>query len=423
MEARVRNEMAGFLKRLEEAHAAVLGDLAAQFTEEQRRAVEAAFLQVIDEVISLVKKGKDVHERFVQNLVLNSIDAIVGVDNNEKIFFWNRGAELTFGYAAEEVIGRVFGEFLPERLRDEGEMARLREETFRVGYVRAYRTERLTKEGRTVQVSLSRTLVRDQDGTPLGYVAVIRDITRMLELQMEVEQAERLALVGRLAAGIAHEVGSPLNVILGTAQMMQQGKSASDPDAEELQTIINQIGRINRLIQQLLNYARPERIRFEELSLAEQMRGATAFLRGRFEGLAIDLRVEIEPDLPLLRGDRDQIQQVLINLLMNACDAFPADRNGRENRIVLRARKRIGAAAEGSVLRLEVEDNGAGIPAEHIPSLFEPFFTTKEVGRGTGLGLAVSRRIVEEHGGRIGVQSRVGEGTLFTIDFPIIPSA
>src|SRR5574338_238342 len=218
--------------------------------------------------------------------------------------------------------------------------------------------------------------------------------------------AEQLASIGTLVAGLAHEVGTPMGVIQGHAKLLES-KVTDEQARWRLHTIQEQIARISKLIQSLLNMARPSRSAGTPVALAPLLDNTLAFLREKFARREIRVVRELE-DVPSVRGDAERLQQLFLNLFMNAADAMP---DGGELRVVLRA-------APGGV-EVEVADTGTGIAAADVERVFDPFYTTKPAGHGNGLGLSVVRSIVGDHGGDIEVQSEVGVGTTFTVLLPL----
>jgi len=237
------------------------------------------------------------------------------------------------------------------------------------------------------------------------------------ELERQVQQAEKLASLGQLAAGIAHEIGTPLNIISGNAEyvLMHLGKTSSR--RTELRGIIRETERIAAMIRRLLDFARPKPLRVEPLDVNELVADTAAVLARQAEKAGVELRLDIDERLPLLPADRGQLEQVFVNLGLNATQAMPD--GGTLTVTTRRSRRRTSSGAREPVLAIAFKDTGEGIALKHRPLIFEPFFTTKGAGEGTGLGLAVSERIVEDHGGHIRVSSRPGHGATFTVRLPL----
>jgi two-component system sensor histidine kinase AtoS len=362
-----------------------------------------------------------VHERVFQSIISNAIDGIIGSDDNNMIFFWNKGAENIFGYAKEEVLGKPFTILLPPVLREKGEVEYLLRETVEKGYVRDFLTERVRKDGRKILVNLSRTLIRDEQGAPLGTVAIVRDITAMKELEKQVQQSEKLALVGQIAAGIAHEIGTPLSVISGNAEYMLMDMKESDQFYEEMQTILSQTERITKLIRQLLEFARPRRLIFEDLDVNAEVKQILDLVRHQCDKNKIALRTNFTEPLPAIHGDKNQLQQVFLNIVMNAIQAMESNGIDRLRELTIQTAHstEAGNKQQTEEVSITFSDTGCGIPEEFVDKVFDPFFTTKDIGKGTGLGLAVSQRIIDEHKGTITVASEEDRGTTFTLRLPL----
>jgi signal transduction histidine kinase len=235
----------------------------------------------------------------------------------------------------------------------------------------------------------------------------------------QLRHADRLATVGKLASGIAHELGTPLNVITGRAMMIRPGDSSAEEIAENARIVVEQSERMTKIIRQLLDFARPRRPEKAPADLAAIARSTIHFLTPLAEKRRVELAL-LEPGAPPTASvDAGQIQQVLANLVMNGIDAMPAGGPLAISIAAVRARPPEGRGApEGRYFRIDVRDAGAGIAADVQQHLFEPFYTTKAPGEGTGLGLSVSHGIVREHGGWIAVDTAVGHGTCFSIFLP-----
>ena len=258
--------------------------------------------------------------------------------------------------------------------------------------------------------AMSSTLEQKQQEVT-SHVAALEQVNRDLQqAREEAIRSEKMASVGLLAAGTAHEIGTPLASVMGYAEILAQELEHNPAHADYLARIMDSCGRIDRIVKGLLEYARPKQTVHEPVDLSLLMQATVELLQhqGFFKG--IKLTMTTEPASSLASLDPHQLQQVLINLLINASDAMP---QGGEIKLALKQ------GADKKILLLEVWDTGTGIAPEHLGKLFDPFFTTKSPGKGTGLGLAISARIIESFGGRITVQSRVGLGSRFTIHVPV----
>jgi two-component system NtrC family sensor kinase len=242
--------------------------------------------------------------------------------------------------------------------------------------------------------------------------AVLKREERLVQLtQAQLHQSEKLASIGRLAAGIAHEINNPLTGILTFAHLLREKPHLTEEDLADLDIICKETARVRDIVRGLLDFARESPSTRAMVDLNQLVQETVRLLRTQkvVRGLSIELR--LDPDLPSLQADPNKLKQVLLNLCLNGCEAMAGAG-------VLT----VETAAVGDHLELTVRDTGCGIPAENKDKLFDPFFTTKPVGQGTGLGLAVSYGIVQSHGGRIRVESRVGEGSAFTVELPLTPA-
>ncbi len=230
----------------------------------------------------------------------------------------------------------------------------------------------------------------------------------------QLRHAERLNVVGKLAAGVAHELGTPLNLVLGNAELIAEEADAPEPVRARARTIVDQVGRMTRIIRQLLTFARKRGTATESADLAACVREGTALLVPMARKQELELVTEIADGPVMVRGSGVELAQVLNNLVINAIQATPS---GGEVRVACAVRP--GDARHPPTAAMTVSDTGTGIAAENVTRIFDPFFTTKEVGVGTGLGLSVTYGIVEDFGGRIEVDSRLGEGTRFTVTLPL----
>jgi len=272
---------------------------------------------------------------------------------------------------------------------------------------RIYRHALVNRLGDRLVVNLALSPIA-ADGGDGSRVATFDDITARVKLEEQVLQQERLASLGLLAAGVAHEVNTPLTGISSYAQILLEDMAPDDPRRETLLKIEEQTRRVSSIANSLLNLARPERSPFESLLLNDAVREVLKLFEPQIRDKHVALHAELAGDLPEVRGHRGKLQQVLLNLLSNARDAVEGG-----GRITVRT-----AHAADRVL-LEVVDDGVGIAEEDLRRIFDPFFTTKGRGKGTGLGLSISYGIVREHDGVMQVESVPGEFTRFRVELPV----
>jgi signal transduction histidine kinase len=232
--------------------------------------------------------------------------------------------------------------------------------------------------------------------------------TALKQAQAALIQSEKMAAFGQLGAGFAHEIKNPLAGILGLVQIHLRHAEPGTPMHQGLQTMEKETKRCKAIIDNLLKFARQEKVALEPTDIAKVVEDSAAIMRHQLGIHQVELAVEIEPSLPPVMANGNQLQQVLMNLILNAQQAMK-----KEGKVTLSARR------HAHRLRLEVKDTGPGIPKELQLRIFEPFFTTKPAGEGTGLGLSVTFGIVKDHGGEISVSSEPGQGTTFVIDLPL----
>jgi PAS domain S-box-containing protein len=359
-------------------------------------------------IVRLMREGKSAHEKFFSDIILNSIDAIIGFDNNFKIFLWNKGAERMFGYTKEETMGGDFELLIPDYLIARGEKAFLINEVKEKGFLANYETERLTKNGEIKNVSISRFEIYDENDNSIGSVGILRDITAVKRLQQELRERENLALIGEVVSSIAHSLSNPLNIISGNADFLLLNRKEKDQDYEELKTIVDETTRITKSIRHLLNFSRPITVVKKNTNinnLVNEIINKSKFIIGNKD---INIKKALVKDMPDIKCDPAQIEEVLTNLVTNAVQA-----------IHKKGEIRIKTSVDDSKLYIEVTDDGPGIPKENLEKIFQPFYSSKEYGKGTGLGLSIAKREIMEHGGEIKVDSTVGKGTTFLISLPV----
>jgi PAS domain S-box-containing protein len=346
--------------------------------------------------------------RFMANILQDSADAIMTLDPHDVITSWNRGAETIFGYSAAEMIGKSVSILLPTELREAQELKQIAEKVRTHGAIRSYQTERITKDGRRIQVIFTRTAIRDEHGHMVGASAVLKDVTSYRNMEHQLANAEHLATLGELSAGLAHEIKNPLAGIKGAIEVIRDSVPASDIHREILGDVLHEVNRIDKIVRDLLNYAKPKPPSHTDIHLADMAQRIVAMVQ-KSANDALSIQLHRPALMPGFTGDETQLEQVLLNILLNAQKAMPAG-----GHIDVRLSH---DPAEG-VVRLEVEDDGPGIPDEVRKRLFQPFFTTRT--DGTGLGLATCLKNVQYHGGAIEVQSEVGRGAKFIVTLPLV---
>lgn len=260
-------------------------------------------------------------------------------------------------------------------------------------------------DGITIDVEVSATRFTDEEGPAI--LLMLRDISERKRLQEQLRRTERVAELGTLASGMAHEIGTPMNVILGRAEYLMD-RVKEEPIKKGLQTIISQVERITKVMNQLLSFARRKAPERSVLDLRDVIENGMEMFQERLSRNQIAVEMALDDSCPPVLADADQMSQVLINLIMNAVHAMPDG-----------GTLSVGLAPEMDMVKLTVADTGHGIPSDVVKKVFEPFFTTKEFGKGTGLGLTVVKGIIEEHQGSIAIESEEGKGTTFKVLLPL----
>ncbi len=326
------------------------------------------------------------------------------VNRGDRILFANDQAIKLFGAVkAEEILGKSpLDLFHPDYHRVIQE--RIHELVEGRPQVPMFEEKVLTLGGKPVDVEVSAARFVDEEGPAI--LVMLRDIGERKRLQEQLRKTERIAELGTVASGMAHEIGTPMNVILGRAEYLMD-RVTDESIKKGLQTIVTQVERITRVMNQLLSFARRKTPERGALDLKQVVEDSLEMFHERLVRSRIQVELSLADPCPMVLADADQMSQVMINLVMNAVHAMP---EGGTLRVTL--------APEPQMVRLTVADTGHGIPREVIKKIFDPFFTTKEFGKGTGLGLTVVKGIIEEHQGSIAVESQEGAGTTFTILLP-----
>jgi len=340
-------------------------------------------------------------------VVESSPNGLLMVDEQGAICMVNRQIDQLFGYERDELIGQPVEMLVPQRMRSHhvGDRAEFIAHSESRAMGRGRDLFGVRKDGTEFPLEIGLNPIQTPDG--MRVLASVVDITERKHIQKQLRQAERLAELGTLASGMAHEIGTPMNVILGRAEYLIQ-RTADEGTKKGLTTIVTQVERITKVMNQLLAFARRRTPERRAVDLGEIVDDSLEMFQERIAHSCITVEKTIEADMPPVHADRDQLIQVLINLVVNSLHAMPEG-----------GRLRLSLDRENNHVRLGVSDTGHGMPEEIRSKIFDPFFTTKDFGKGTGLGLTVVKGIVEEHGGTIAVESIVGQGTTFWIRLPL----
>jgi PAS domain S-box-containing protein len=360
------------------------------------------------------RRARDTLDAIIQASPL----AIVDLDLNGNVRSWNRAAEAIFGWRSEEVIGNP----LPTIPKDaQADFLGLLENASHGQSLTGVERPRLRKDGTFIETRLWTAPLRDKDGNIAGKIAILADFTEHKRLEEQFIQAQKMEAIGRLAGGVAHDFNNLITVISGYGQMLLDGVQHDPSLSESAQEVLKAANRSAALAGQLLAFSRRQVIQPTILDPNELLRNFEKMLR-RVIGEDVELKTVFAHDIGMVKADRGQIEQVIMNLAVNARDAMP----GGGKLTIETANVQLddyyawthAGLRAGQYVMLAVSDSGHGMDAETRRHLFEPFFTTKERGRGTGLGLSTVYGIVKQHGGDVWVYSEPGRGTIFKLYFP-----
>ena len=329
---------------------------------------------------------------FSENIIESINVGVVVEDVEGRIVGWNRALESLTGRSRLETLGHQTEEVIPAHF-----LRRLHEN--RHLYKQAWNN---------LIVNFSATSLVDKAGTTRGMLIIVDNITDRIRLEGQLIQNEKLTSIGLLAAGVAHEVNTPLAVISSYSQMLRKEISSEDPRYKLLEKITKQTFRASEIVNNLLHFSRTNATEFADVDVHQVIADTLSLLDHQFKTARVRIDRELRAEYPVVFANAGKLQQVFLNLFVNARDAMP---EGGELRIL--------TDTVDSKIEIIVQDTGVGISSENIQKIYDPFFTTKAAGKGTGLGLSVSYGIVQEHGGNISVDSKPGIGTSFKLELPL----
>jgi PAS domain S-box-containing protein len=335
-----------------------------------------------------------------QSILAGIPSAVVVVDLDGIIGTFNPAAEALWETACEDAIGRHFSDVLGDH------------SDLLAGVLRGRRaSDDSRREGVGAEariITSTAALVHDSSGRPIGAVQVDRDITRVCNLETRLNHHEKLADLGKMAAGLVHEIRKPLNGIKGFASLLERRVETDDAEHRYLGNIMHATDRLNGMLGRLLDFARPDGLHPSPCDLEGEMEVVADFLRAEEAAASADILVEVPREASHAMADADKVKQVLLNLGKNALEALEGPGS-----VTLRSRR---CGEDGRTVRVEVADTGTGIAHEDIPRLTEPFFSAKQ--GGTGLGLSIVNRILQLHGTELSIESSPGQGTVMAFNLP-----
>lgn len=363
---------------------------------------------------SLEQKANE-YERlkdFNENIVESISVGVLAVDLEDRVESWNAQMEVMYALTRAQVLGQRISEVFPAAFMEE--FYRFRQNP---GIHNLYKFRLNTPAGDTRIANIAIAPLVTRKFSVIGRLIIVDDITERMELESQLSQAEKMSSIGLLAAGVAHEVNTPLAVISSYAQMLSKHVNGDEKVSSLLEKITRQTFRASEIVNNLLNFSRTSGTEFSDISVNKVISDTLALLEHQFRTSRIKVHADLQEDLPMIHGNAGKLQQVFLNLFLNAKDAM----SGSGGKLSVKT-------TNGAGVSVTVKDTGTGIAPEHIQKIYDPFFTTKATpregqARGTGLGLSVTYGIIQEHAGKIRVESRAGQGTTFHVEFPLIRKA
>jgi two-component system, NtrC family, sensor kinase len=344
-----------------------------------------------------IARLKDFSENIVESLNVG----VLAVDLGGMVESWNTRMEQLFGVKRQDAVGHQLRAVLPADLA--AEIAARRDAEQITGIYK----QRLHHQGKTFTLNVSITPLVSKSGERIGRLLLFDDVTQRDRMEEEMTQTEKLTSLGLLAAGVAHEVNTPLAVISNYIQMLAKQMPDDDPRHGIIDKIVKQTFRASEIVNNLLNFSRTGAAEIADVDVNRVVEETLSLVAHPLKTSQIQVVKQLGETLPPVRGSANKLQQVFLNLFLNARDAMPGG-----------GMLEVRTAAHNGSVEIQIADTGAGISREHIHRIFDPFFTTKANGRGTGLGLSVSYGIIKEHAGKIDVRSTPGKGTSFHVEFP-----
>lgn len=359
----------------------------------------------LEEKASEYERLKDFNENIVESINVG----VLAVDLEDRIESWNAQMEVMYALSRSQVIGEKLNTIFPAPFMED--FRRVREDP---GVHNFYKFRLVTPAGETRITNIAVAPLRTRKFSVIGRLIIVDDISERVELESQLTQAEKMSSIGVLAAGVAHEVNTPLAVISSYAQMLMKHVNGDEKMASLMDRITRQTFRASEIVNSLLNFSRTSGTEFSDININRIIGDTLTLLEHQFKTSRITVETDLHENLPSIHGNAGKLQQVFLNLFLNAKDAM----SGKTGTLRV-------STSNGSAVTVSVSDTGSGIAPEHIKRIYDPFFTTKTstAQKGTGLGLSVTYGIIQEHAGKIRVESDPGQGTTFHLEFPMIRKA
>lgn len=354
---------------------------------------------------------------FLRNLILSSVDGVIAADKKGRIIMFNEAAQVISGYTMDEALNEID---IRDVYPDDGArevMKKLRSEDYGgKGKLKSCKVEVLTKEGQTIPISLNASIVYEgeKEVATIGFFHDLREKIRMKreleKTQIQLLQAEKMASLGKLAAGVAHQLNNPLGGIILFTKLVLEEYELPEKAVADLDRILKDAQRCRDTVKELLEFARQTRQEMRSHDINQAISRTLFLLENQTLFHNIEIVKKLDQTIPPFPSDIQQMNHLFMNIILNAAQAMDG-----QGRLTVTTR----LSDDGKRAHIEISDTGPGIPENILPHIFDPFFTTKEEGKGTGLGLSLVYGIVENHNGHISVRSKLGEGATFIIELPL----
>ncbi|MFQ5882075.1 MAG: ATP-binding protein [Candidatus Methylomirabilales bacterium] len=399
------------IKRAEGRHQLLVENSRLVRTLQEKVAELSRLYQLADDLARDLRQRMEVRtaelyrsERLTEGIITHMASGLMVTDLGGAVTLINPQGVLALRCQVEELLGRKLTDLFPNA----GEMLEVREES-------SHRElELILRDDSTIPLGFSSSYLTDLQGNREGVIVVFRDLSEIKQLQAELRRKERLAAIGEVVAGVAHEIRNPLFGITSVAQIVQREVEFTQAHRELIEAMLSETQRLNVLVSDLLLFGSPSRLDRQPTNLHQLLDECCHLYAGEIRECSIHLRKVYHPHLLPLLADGDKLKQVFLNLMKNALEATP-----HGGTLTLGTKLQQSRVKGEEQVEMVISDTGCGIPPQDRDRIFELFFTTKP--RGAGLGLPICRRIVEDHGGKIRVESRPGEGTTFSVCLPIEP--
>jgi len=351
-------------------------------------------------------------------LILENIDdAIIAVDQQGKIIYFNSSAQLFSGLSEKQSINQSFFECF----QGQKTLCYLARTTLEEGRsISSHETVTLrTPNSQHRQVSITASPIFPASAPQQGAVIVLHDLTRVRSLESAVRNADRLAMIETMAAGLVHEIKNPLGGIKGSAQLLQMELDGNTELQEYTQLIVRETTRVNRIIEDLLNLSRPRNTQFESVNISQLLNEIVTLQKNTVIGRGVIFKWQLDPSIPDILGDRDRLMSLFLNLIKNSCEATKENSKITiKTRIDTEYHMRLPDTSPTPMVQISISDQGPGISASDLEKIFTPFYTTKE--SGNGLGLPICQKIVTDHGGLLEFSNPLEGGTKVKVSLPLL---